>query len=113
MPDKSESPYQEIIKIISDEFTETNGYTKQNLRDRVVEIAKTNPTVPCDILDGNGKTIETLYSPEEKLVAIDAFKARIPELEEYNTWYGKIQKTLSDPKYSDADLDAILAEVDK
>ena len=113
MPDGSESPYQEIIKIISDEFTETNGYVKQNLRDRVLEIAKTNPTVPCDILDSNGKTIETLYSPEEKLVAIDAFKARIPELEEYNTWYGKIQKTLSDPKYSDADLDAILAEIDK
>ena len=113
MPDGSESSYQTIIKKVAEEFVETNGYVKQDLRDRVLEIAKTNPTSPYDLLNSDGDIIETLYTPEEKIIAVDALKARIPELEEYNTWYGKVQKTLSDPKYSDQDLADILAAVDK
>lgn len=105
--------YKEIITAIDKEFTEANGYLKQNLRDAVTAIAKTSPLVVYDIKDKKGKVITTLYAPEEKLLAVDAFKARIPELEEYNTWYGKVQKTLADQKYSDADLQKIYDEINK
>ena len=39
------------------------------------------------------KELMKLYTPEEKFLAIDCLKARIPELEEYNTWYEKVIKT--------------------
>ena len=113
MEDGSESPFQKIAKAANDEFTEANGYLKQDLRDLVVTIAKTSPTSQAELQDKNGKKLEMLYTPEEKMFAIDCLKVRIPELEEYKTWYSKIQKVLADPKYSDQDLDNILAAIDE
>jgi len=46
-------------------------------------------------------------------LAIDALKARIPELEEYQTWYDKVHRVFDDKqKYSDDDLDNILNQID-
>ena len=106
--------YQDIIVAIDEEFKASAGYLKQDIRDIVTQIAKSNPTVKFDLTSKqNGNIISTLWTPEEKLLAIDALKTIIPGLEDYNTWYGKVQKTLSDPKYSDDDLARILGEIDK
>ena len=104
--------YQEIIKAIAKEFTEANGYNKQDLRDIVKEIAKTSGVTVYNINDKKNHIVIDLYTPEEKFLAIDCLKAIIPTLEEYNTWYEKIQKTLSDPKYAN-DLQRIFDEVNK
>lgn len=77
--------YQEIITDMLNEFEEANGYTKQDLRDLVINIAKSNPIVRFDIKNKKGKVIMELYTPEEKFLAIDCLKAIIPTLEEYNT----------------------------
>ena len=105
--------YQEIIIAIAEEFISQNGYTRQELRDRIVEIAKTS-TVEVYILKGkNGNEIIKIYNPEEKFIAIDALKAMLPELDEYDTWYAKVQKVLSDSKYSDADRQKIFDAINK
>ena len=77
--------YQEVIKSIAEEFTNDNGYLKQDLRDRVVEIAKTGPLDVYVLKNKNNKELIKLYNPEEKFLAIDCLKAMIPELEEYDT----------------------------
>ena len=104
--------YQEILELIAAEFIEANGYTKQDLRNLVKEIAKSNPLNRFDIKNNAGDVITELYTPEEKFLAIDALKAIIPTLEEYNTWYEKVKKVLSDPKYA-GDLQRIYDEVSK
>lgn len=102
--------YQELLESIAAEFTESNGYVKQDLRDRVVDIAKSSPLARFDVIAKLGYVVTELYTPEEKFIAIDALKAIIPTLEEYNTWYGKVKKTLSDPKFA-KDLQRIYDEV--
>lgn len=105
--------YQNIIELIADEFTEGNGYTKQDLRDRVIQIGKSKSLDPISLMTNKNKELMKLYTPEEKFLAIDCLKARIPELEEYNTWYEKVIKTLSDSKYSDADRQKIFDAINK
>lgn len=105
--------YQEIIVAIAEEFTNENGYTRQEIRDRVVEIAKTSPVETYTLKGKNGNEVTKIYNPEEKFIAIDALKAMLPELDEYDTWYTKIQKVLSDSKYSDADRQKIFDAINK
>ena len=95
--------FQEIITSINEEFCSANNYTKQDLRKLVIEIGKSDALKAYELKGNRGNNVITLYTPEEKFIAIDALKAMIPSLEEYNTWYAKIQKTLSDAKYSDDD----------
>lgn len=105
--------YQEIIVAIAEEFTSQNGYTRQDVRDRVIEIAKTSPVETYMLKDKNGGDVIKIYNPEEKFIAIDALKAMLSELDEYDSWYAKVQKVLSDPKYSDADRQRILDAINK
>jgi hypothetical protein len=37
----------------------------------------------------------------------------LSELDEYDTWYAKVQKVLSDSKYSDADRQKIFDAINK
>jgi hypothetical protein len=50
-----------------------------------------------------------LYTPEEKLIAIDTLKAMLPTLEHYQTWYDKVTRVMGDTKYSTDDLEAVLS----
>jgi len=43
--------YQDILVAIDKEYTSANGFTKQELRDLVVEIAKSNPTVAYNLIN--------------------------------------------------------------
>ena len=105
--------YQEIIVKIAKEFVAANGYTRQDVRDRVAEIGKTSPLEPYSLKTNKKKELIKIYNPEEKFLAIDALKAMLHSLDEYDTWYAKIQKVLSDTKYSDADRQRILDEINK
>ena len=105
--------YQEIIVAIAEEFNGQNGYTRQEIRDRVTEIAKTSPVETYILKGKNGNEITKIYNPEEKFLAIDALKAVLPELDEYDTWYAKVQKVFSDSKYTDADKQKVLDALNK
>ena len=114
--------YQEIPKTIFD--TITNGYenssgttvfyTKQQVRDYVDQIAKSSilQVVTLNLPNSNAEFL-TLYTPEEKLIAVDALKALLPTLELRKTWYDKVTKTMGDDtKYSLDDLEAALAALE-
>ena len=105
--------YVEIISAIAEEFTNENGYTRKEIRDKVTEIAKTSPVEVYTLLGKNKNEICKIYNPEEKFIAIDALKAVLPELDEYDTWYTKVQKVFSDPKYTDADRQKVLDALNK
>ena len=105
--------YQEIIVAIAEEFNNQNGYTRQEIRDRVTEIAKTSPVETYSLKDKNGNEVTKIYNPEEKFLAIDALKAVLPELDEYDAWYAKVQKVFSDKKYTDADRQKVLDALNK
>jgi len=105
--------YQEIIVAIAEEFTNENGYTRQEVRDRITEIAKTSPVEVYTLKGKNGNEVTKIYNPEEKFISIDALKATLSELDEYDTWYAKVQKVFSDPKYTDADRQKVLDAINK
>ena len=105
--------YQEIVVSIAEEFNGQNGYTRQEISDRITEIAKTSPIETYILKDKNGNEITKIYNPEEKFLAIDALKAVLPELDEYDAWYAKVQRVLSDSKYTDADRQKILDALNK
>ena len=106
-------PWQNTIKAVREEFYDNANYVKQDLRDRILEIAQTNPTHVYDLKDKNGSVVVKLYTPEEKLFASDALKACIPTLENYQTWFEKAKRVFSDKKYSDQDLQDVLDALDK
>lgn len=104
--------FQDIIIAIEKAINPVNGeiVSKQDVKTMIKEVAKSNPIQVIDVkLPSSGKEIIKLYTPEEKFLAIDALKAMLPELDLYDTWYGKVKKTLGDPKYSTDDLKAVLA----
>ena len=105
--------YQEIVVSIAEEFNRQNGYTRQEIRDKVTEIAKTSPIETYILKGKNGNEVTKIYNPEEKFLAIDALKAVLPELDEYDTWYAKVQRALSDSKYTDADRQKVLDALNK
>jgi len=83
-------------------------HTKQQVRDIIKTIAKSKPTDFVDVESPiTGQVFAILYTPEEKLMAVDLLKVIIPELEPYNTWFAKVKRVFSDPKYSDDDIIAV------
>lgn len=104
--------YCELLEQLAAEFIEKPGYKKQDLRDLVTSIAKSNPTQRFDVRGKNGDLVAELFTPEEKFIAVDALKAIIPTLDDYETWYEKVKKTLADPKYA-KDLQHIYDEASK
>jgi len=80
--------YKSIIKDIYDIIMkgDENGkeYKKQFVRDKINEIAKSNIIEIISIKFTSADTIK-LYTPEEKLLAIDTLKAMLPILQEYET----------------------------
>lgn len=100
--------YQEIIKKLYETFTADAGYSKQMLKDIIKEIANTGIYTTYNIVDKNNNYVIKLYTPEEKLIAVDTLKAIIATLELKDTWYKKCTRVLQDSKYSKADLEAIL-----
>lgn len=104
---------QKIFIKIYEEFLENKSnitYTKQQIRDMIKEIGHSKPTQFTDVLNPvTGEVIFILYTPEEKLIAIDSLKLIIPMLEEYQTWFDKVVRVLSDNKYSDEDIAKVVA----
>ena len=105
--------WQDIIKAIYDEFFENGNYTKQDVRDLILSIAKSHPMDVFSLTDKSGKVITKLYTPEDKLIANDSLKACIPTLETYQTWFDKVKKVFADAKYSDKDIQDVLDALDK
>lgn len=114
--------YQEVTKTIFDTITggykNSSGtavlYTKQQVRDYIDQIAKSNifQVITLNLPNTNTEFL-TLYTPEEKLIAVDALKALLPTLELRKTWYDKVTKTMGDEaKYSLDDLEAALAALE-
>ena len=117
LPDVYQKITKDIFEAITNGYKNASGntvfYTKQQVRDLIVEIAKTNILQVYDVMDPAGAELLNLYTPEEKLIAIDALKALLPTLELRQTWYDKVTKTMGDDtKYSLDDLEAALAALE-
>ena len=108
--------YQKIISDIYNEISDpANQYTKKKLRQIILQVVKSSPFKITEIMHPDtGSVFSTLYTPEEKFVAVDTLKAMLPTLELYQTWYDKVKRVLGDDsKYSTEDLEAVLAAVTK
>ena len=88
---------------------------KKKLRQVILQVVKSSPFKIIDMIHPViGSVFATLYTPEEKFVAVDTLKAMLPTLEPYQTWYDKVNRVLGDDsKYSTEDLEAVLAAVTK
>ena len=108
--------YQKIISDIYKEISDpTNQYTKKNLKEIILKVVKSSPFEITDIMHPViGHVFSTLYTPEEKFIAVDTLKAMLPTLELYQTWYDKVKRVLGDDsKYSIEDLESVLAAIAK
>jgi hypothetical protein len=108
--------YQNIIKDIYNEISKAeNQYTKDMVKNLILEVVKSSPFVIISLKHPTlGHTFSTLYTPEEKFIAVDTLKAMLPTLEHYQTWYDKVKRVLGDTsKYSTEDLEAVLAALNK
>lgn len=108
--------YQKIILDIYKEISDPiNQYTKKNLKEIILNVVKSSPFEIIDIMHPViGQVFSTLYTPEEKFVAVDTLKAMLPTLELYQTWYDKVKRVLGDDsKYSIEDLESVLAALNK
>ena len=101
------------MKTLYDEFqVGERVYKKQQLRDLIKEIAQTSPTKVHELKSPiTGEIVVTLYTPEEKLVALDSLKVIIPVLEKRETWYQKTLRAMD--SYSEEDIDKALAALEK
>lgn len=108
--------YQNIIKDIYNEIVKPeNQYTKDMVKKLILAVVKSSPfevtSLKHPIL---GHTFSTVYTPEDKFIAVDTLKAMLPTLEHYQTWYNKVKRVLGDSsKYSTEDLEAVLAALNK
>ena len=115
LPDVYQDIVNDIFKTVQAGYKDTAGntmyYTKQMARDFIEIVAKTSLTEVISLKVPNTQTeFLKLYTPEEKLIAVDTFKALIPTLEQRKTWYDKVMKVMGDEsKYSIDDLEAALA----
>ena len=108
--------YQKIISDIYKEISDPiNQYTKKNLKEIILNVVKSSPFEIIDIMHPViGQVFSTLYTPEEKFVAVDTLKAMLPTLELYQTWYDKVKRVLGDDsKYSIEDLESVLTAITK
>ena len=108
--------YQKIISDIYKEISDpANQYTKKNLKEIILKVVKSSPFEITDIMHPViGHVFSTLYTPEEKFIAVDTLKAMLPTLELYQTWYDKVKRVLGDDsKYSIEDLESVLAAIAK
>lgn len=105
------------ISFITDEDKETYKdykYTKKAVRSLILEIVQSNPFEILnlknkDFRDGIQNPLITLYTPEEKFIAVDVLKAMLPTLEVYQTWYDKVKRVLGDTsKYTAADIQSVI-----
>jgi len=107
-------PWQEIMKQLYEEFQNNSErvYKKQQIRDLIKEIAQTNPTKVYELKSPiTGEIVTTLYTPEEKLIALDSLKVIIPTLEKRETWYQKTLRAMND--CSEEDIDKAIAALEK
>jgi hypothetical protein len=108
--------YQNIIKDIYNEIVKPeNQYTKAMVKELILAVVKSSPFEITSLKHSTlGHTFSTLYTPEEKFIAVDTLKAMLPTLEHYQTWYDKVKRVLGDTsKYSTEDLEAVLAALNK
>ena len=117
LPDVYQNITKDIYETITGGYKNSSGttvfYTKQQVRDIIEEIAKTNILQVYRLKNPTGAESLTLYTPEEKLIAVDSLKALLPTLELRQTWYDKVTNVMGDEsKYSLDDLEAALAALE-
>lgn len=70
-------------------------------------LEKTYFTNPVD-----GSIVYELYTPEEKLLAIDILKCAIDDLNAFDRWKTEIETVLGNNKYTEADIKSILSALE-
>lgn len=106
--------YQEIIQAIYDAIiADPNyGYGEKHIKAIIKQIGESNAIKSTNLVSPvSGEVICTVYTPEEKTIARMALNTILGYTQEnvmLKDTYDRVQNTLSDPKYSDDDLQDIL-----
>lgn len=101
-----------LIKNIYDGFFVNHTPDINKFESLILDIAKTSPVEPIELVHwDDGEVIETLYTPEEKLIGSDVLKALIELCTLYDTWRKKV-KVLKDLNYSEDDIKTILKAIE-
>lgn len=87
----------------------------QDLQQMLHEISRLSVQAKYQITNPQtGEILETLYTPEDKLLAMDVIKAWYIQKSQYDIWFAKIKQVLGNSsKYSQQDLNTILAGISK
>ena len=109
LPDNYEDIFKGLQKIIDDP---DNEYTAKDLDKMIQDIANSKPIAQCDVQSPvTGEIFVTVYTPEEKQVAIVCLKIIKGETgyqADYIAWYQEIMKKLKDSDYTDDEIRDLL-----
>jgi hypothetical protein len=113
--------FQKLVKVVYETFKDfTTDPDKQVVLDLISDIAVTSPQETFDVVDPKtGKTLVTLYTPENKLIVTDILKnitgninydpskfsvKRKTNTQEYKDAWNKVVKQLDSKKFDDETL---------
>lgn len=101
---------QQLVIDLNDVFGKNAEYYTQDQVDKIMEdIAKSSLRAKYDVVDPvAGNIICTLYTPEEKALAIDTLKQLKLHIEEDKIWYEKVKQLANKKNLSKDDLTTIL-----
>lgn len=107
-------PVKQVIKELYDNIVlDPNvGYSNQDIEKYMKQIAKSSISQEVALISPVGAVITTLYTPEEKSIAVEALKNILMYQNQYTEWYSKVMGVLANKKYSDQDLLDILNGLD-
>ena len=104
--------YQEIFDGLKKLEAEKADYTPGDIDKIMQEIYNSKPISQCDIVSPiTGELVTTVYSPEEKSVALECLKLIKGDTtyeEDYNAWYQEIMNKLKDSNYTDDQIGALI-----
>ena len=104
--------YQEIFDDFKEFEAEKANYTPGDIDKMMQEIYNSKPISQCDIVSPvTGELVTTVYSPEEKSVALECLKLIKGDTtyeEDYNAWYQEIMNKLKDSNYTDDQIGTLI-----
>lgn len=102
--------YREVVETIYQSFSAAPP-DPEDVETAITRLADAHPTKAFDLIHpSTGELVITLYSPEQKSIAMDVLKKYRSE---YNNWYKKVLLVLTQSKYSDTDVKQIYQRIKK
>lgn len=102
--------YKEVVETIYEYFSKATP-DEAGIESLINQLAASHPTKAFDLIHpDSGEVVVTLYSPEQKSIAMDLLKKYRSE---YNDWYQKVTKVLNRSNYSASATKQIFQRITK